>query len=95
MNKSIEELTTTLDKLEEKYRILEDKLNSLLKSANANYITCPKCGSDLEADTTFVLACYPPKYQIRCCNKNCDYHDCVGKDKLNSIKYRREIQVLC
>lgn len=27
---------------------------------------CPKCGGDLEVDTTMVLTTYPPKYSCKC-----------------------------
>ena len=32
---------------------------------------CPKCGGDLEVDTTMVLTSYPPKYSCKC--RECGY----------------------
>lgn len=78
--------------LEEKVLELEERIQQLEKEYNPKYRVCPECGKDLVANTMVVLACYPPKYTIRCSNyPECKYYDIINESQLPFIKYREKV----
>ena len=62
-----------LKKYEEVQQESYDAYNEMMKDIHnkKSGVACPKCGAELEYDSTITLACIPPKHDAWC--TGCDF----------------------